>query len=93
MTGNAGVSKKPSGEWVDPDDAPEWTDEMFERADLYVGETLIRRGRPKSATPKVAVNIRLSADVVARFKAGGRGWQTRIDAALKDWLAAHPEAG
>ncbi|WP_228259553.1 BrnA antitoxin family protein [Siculibacillus lacustris] len=78
---------------MDPDDAPEWTDEMFERADLYVGETLIRRGRPKSATPKVAVNIRLSADVVARFKAGGRGWQTRIDAALKDWLAAHPEAG
>jgi hypothetical protein len=31
--------------WVDPDDAPEWTDEMFARADLYHGDKLIRRGR------------------------------------------------
>ena len=65
---------------------------MFDRADLYIGETLIRRGRPKSDNPKIAVNIRLSPDVVARFKAGGRGWQTRIDAALKDWLASHTPA-
>jgi uncharacterized protein (DUF4415 family) len=29
----------------------------------------------------------LSPDVVQAFKAGGAGWQTRIDAALKDWLS------
>lgn len=32
-------------QWIDPDDAPEWTDEMFARADLYHGDKLIRRGR------------------------------------------------
>jgi uncharacterized protein (DUF4415 family) len=93
MTANARASKPPSAEWVDPDDSPEWTEEMFARADLYVGETLIRRGRPKAASRKEAINIRLSPEVLARFKATGRGWQTRIDRALKDWLAAHPEVG
>lgn len=32
-------------QWIDPDDAPEWTAEQFERADLYHGDKLIRRGR------------------------------------------------
>jgi len=45
-----------------------------------------RRGRPRSSSPKKAVNIRLSQDVLAVFKAGGAGWQTRIDNALRDWL-------
>lgn len=31
--------------WHDPDDSPEWTDEMFERADVHEGDRLIRRGR------------------------------------------------
>lgn len=80
-----------SAAWVDPDDAPEWTDEMFDRADLYHGDRLVRRGRPKAERPKVAINIRLSPDVLDRFKASGPGWQSRIDAALKEWLAEHPE--
>lgn len=84
MTGKEPVSKST---WVDPDDAPEWTDEMFESADLYHGETLIRRGRPRKARPKVPVSIRLSPEVVEAFKAEGAGWQTRIDEALKEWLA------
>lgn len=86
-------------EWVDPDDAPEWTDEMFAAADLHIGGKLIRagtypgapapglRGRPVSDSPKIAVNIRLSPEVVTAFKSGGKGWQTRVDQALKDWLA------
>jgi uncharacterized protein (DUF4415 family) len=67
---------------TDPDDAPELTDEWFEQADLYVGETLIRRGRPKSERPKQAVKLRLSPDVVEHFRAGGAGWQTRINETL-----------
>ena len=35
-------------------------------------------GRPKSDNPKVAVNIRLNPDTIARFKATGPGWQSRI---------------
>jgi len=37
------------------------------------------------------MSIRLSEDVVSRFKATGPGWQSRIDAALRDWLEVHPE--
>ncbi|MBK7052063.1 MAG: BrnA antitoxin family protein [Rhodoferax sp.] len=51
-----------------------------------------RAGRPVGtvkAVPKVSTTIRLSADVVQAFRAAGDGWQTRIDAALKDWLRTH----
>lgn len=51
-----------------------------------------RVGRPAGsvkATPKVSTTIRLSADVIQAFRAAGDGWQTRIDAALKDWLRTH----
>ncbi|WP_439574446.1 BrnA antitoxin family protein [Phreatobacter sp.] len=84
MTGKEPASKNI---WVDADDAPEWTDEVFEAADLYHGETLIRRGRPRKPKPKVPVSIRLSPEVVDAFRADGPGWQTRIDEALKEWLA------
>jgi uncharacterized protein (DUF4415 family) len=70
--------------WIDPDEAPELTDEWFEGADLYDAGKLIRRGgRPKKTAPKEAVNIRLDPDVVAHFRAGGPGWQSRINAALR----------
>lgn len=49
------------------------------------------RGPQKSPT-KVATTIRLSPDVMEAFKATGAGWQTRIDAALKDWLKNHSPA-
>lgn len=69
---------------------PEWTAEMFEQADYYEGGKLVRRGRPRSDHPKVPISIRLSEDVLNKFKASGPGWQSRIDAALKEWLAQHP---
>lgn len=51
-----------------------------------------KAGRPVGtvkAAPKQSTTIRLSPEVMAAFKATGRGWQTRIDAALKEWLQAH----
>jgi uncharacterized protein (DUF4415 family) len=77
--------KKSAGasNWVDPDDAPELTDEDFRRADIYEGEKLIRRGRPPAANPKQSTSLRLDPDVVAYFRRGGRGWQSRINAALR----------
>ena len=39
--------------------------------------------------PKVAINIRLSPEVLDAFKSTGDGWQTRVDGALKKWLEAH----
>ncbi len=69
---------------------PELDDDFFERADYHEGGKLVRRGRPRAEHPKIATSIRLSEDVLRRFKASGPGWQSRIDAALKDWLATHP---
>ena len=78
-------TKKPGSgsEWVDPDDAPRLSREWFERADLYRGDKLVRRGRPKAASPKEAVNLRLDADVLEFFRKTGPGWQTRINEALR----------
>lgn len=53
---------------------------------LAVLPTSKRRGRPPVRSPKKPVNIRLSQDVLAAFRADGPGWQTRIDNALREWL-------
>ncbi|EIS3028554.1 BrnA antitoxin family protein [Salmonella enterica] len=52
-------------------------------------KTLRRKGRPVTDCPKVSVNIRYSPEVVDAFRATGSGWQTRMNAALKDWLKQH----
>lgn len=49
----------------------------------------MRMRGPQKAPPKVSTTIRLSPEVIEAFRAGGDGWQTRIDAALKDWLRTH----
>jgi uncharacterized protein (DUF4415 family) len=81
--------------WVDPDDAPELTDEHFLRADVYEGRKLVRRGRgrPPLDRPKEAVKLRLSADVLEHFRAGGPGWQTRINRTLERSVARAKRAG
>lgn len=78
--------------WVDPDDAPEITDEWIAEADLYKGGKLARRGRPKAESRKLALTVRYDADVVAAFKATGAGWQTRMNDALREWLKTRSEA-
>ncbi len=77
--------KKPvtKSEWVDPDDAPELTQEWFDSAEIWEGNKLIRPGRPMSDAPKGAISLRLDPDVLAFFRATGPGWQTRINAALR----------
>jgi uncharacterized protein (DUF4415 family) len=50
------------------------------------------KGRPKAAVTKERITIRLSPEVVQSFRATGEGWQTRMDAALKEWLETHKVA-
>jgi uncharacterized protein (DUF4415 family) len=64
----------------DPDALP-LTDEEFAK--------LKRVGRPRAATTKKRITIRLSRDVVESFRATGSGWQTRMDEALKEWIREH----
>jgi uncharacterized protein (DUF4415 family) len=66
---------KPASEVI----SPEWMTKFGKRTP---------RG-PQKAPVKVPTTIRLSPDVVEAFRAAGDGWQTRIDAALKDWLRTH----
>jgi uncharacterized protein (DUF4415 family) len=53
-------------------DLPELTPDMLERGVVRKG------GRPRSANPRKLITIRLPADVIARWKATGPGWQTRM---------------
>jgi uncharacterized protein (DUF4415 family) len=77
--------------WHDPDDAPELTDEILDRAEIAIGDvvlrpangTLTKPGRPKKADAKKSVHLRLSPDVLSYFRKTGPGWQTRIDETLR----------
>lgn len=77
------LASKP--EWTDPDDAPELTDDWFDKATLKIAGQVVRRGRPKG-TNKQQVALRLDRDIIEHFKAGGAGWQSRINAALKELI-------
>ena len=70
--------------WVDPDDAPEMTDEMFDRAEIRRAGVLIRRGRPALERPKQMMSVRVDHDVLARLRAMGPGWQGKVNQALRD---------
>ena len=74
-----------------PDDAPELTPELaatlqpLEKVDPHLAAFVRKGGRP--ALPerdrKRRVTIMLDPDVIEHFKAEGRGWQTRMNAALR----------
>ena len=65
------------------DTTPEITDAWIAGADLYHGNKLVRRGRPKLANPRQLLSLRLPTQVIARWKATGPGWQTRMAQALE----------
>ncbi|WP_083953418.1 BrnA antitoxin family protein [Thauera butanivorans] len=48
------------------------------------------RGRPAGSGTKEQVAIRFDSDVLAAFRASGPGWQTRMNAALREWVKSHP---
>lgn len=90
------ANKRNSDDSWDPDTAPEWPDEAWDRAQISVGGkvvrkatgTLTKRGRPPiGSQPKEQVTLRLPAEVVAYFKAGGPGWQTRVGEVLERYTA------
>ena len=87
------MAREPNPYLID-DENPEWTEEDFKRArpasevlppELYARLVARQPGQrgPQKAPTKVPVTLRLDRDVVEAFKAGGAGWQTRINAALK----------
>ena len=69
----------------DPEDGPYDPNDEAATAAWLSQATVLRPGQrgPQKSPTKKQVSLRLSADVVAHFKATGKGWQTRIDETLK----------
>ena len=67
-------------EEIDLSDDPEWTAADFAEA---------KRHDPGRVPTKQPVSIRLSPEVLAYFKGTGKGWQTRMDQVLKEYVATH----
>ncbi len=68
---------------LESDALPEITDAWIAGADMYDGDKLVRRGRPKLANPRQLLSLRLPPQIIARWKATGPGWQTRMAEALE----------
>jgi len=74
---NAGIA-------ADPD--------TYELSKAEMAQLKRRGGRPRLDSPKVQLTVRYDQDVVEAFKAGGPGWQTRMNDALRQWLKEHEPA-
>jgi uncharacterized protein (DUF4415 family) len=82
-----GYSKE---DWDAVSDNPGWSEDDFRNARPFaevfpeLAESIRRsRGRPALDNPKKQVTLRLDSDVVAQFRAGGPGWQSRINDILR----------
>ena len=49
-----------------------------------------KRRRPVGSGTKEQVAIRIDHDILEAFRAGGPGWQTRMNDALREWVKKHP---
>ena len=73
------------------DEAPPWSADIFERAEIREGDTVLRPangtltrpGRPKLERPKRQVTVRLDQAVLDHFRSTGPGWQSRINDVLR----------
>ena len=80
------LPKTTSNKRIDPDNPP-WSEEML-------GPPVLKRGRgPQKAPTKVLTTVRLDADVIAFFRAQGRGYQTRINDELRKVVAKRLTSG
>jgi uncharacterized protein (DUF4415 family) len=77
-------------DWDEVSDNPKWTEEDFKNARPFAevfpkfAESIRRaRGRPVVEARKRQISLRLDPDVIDAFKATGKGWQGRINEALR----------
>jgi len=92
--------KKPNPYLID-DDNPELTEEFFANArpaievlEEQFGKAAVKkflkaRGRPRKAAPKIQMTFRFDPDIIETFRATGRGWQSRVNQVLREWVSSH----
>lgn len=68
---------------TDEEDAAITRDAMADPDNPPAADLIRRRGRPPLENAKQPVKLRLDPDVIERFKAGGPGWQSRMNEALR----------
>jgi len=85
------MATKPKFDPERHEENPEWTARDFAKArpasEILPAEVIAqfrnKGGRPRAEHPKQAVKLRIDADVLARFRESGPGWQTRINGILR----------
>ena len=70
---------------ADEDDRPATAAELASGIEA----TRRKRGRPAGSGTKEQVAIRIDHDILEAFRAGGPGWQTRMNDALREWVKTH----
>jgi uncharacterized protein (DUF4415 family) len=65
----------------DPDATPLTEEQMGQMIPLKA-----LRGRPRLANRKQLVSIRYSPEVLNYFRSSGAGWQSRMDAVLREYV-------
>jgi len=94
----AAIAAAPETAVADVDNPPtqpgDWNNTIVSHSYEELHEKLAeRRGRgPNKQPTKKQVAIRLSPEVLAYFQAGGSGWQTRVDEALREYVEHHQAA-
>ncbi len=85
-------TEKSDRPFVDPDDAPPWTQDQIDRAEFAINGKVIRPaqgtltrppGRPKLADAKQVVTLRLPPSLIERYKRGGKDWRARMADAIR----------
>src|SRR3954470_3001468 len=85
------MAKRPKFDPELHEENPEWTARYFARArpatEVLPAEVIAqfrnKGGRPRVEHPKQAVKLRIDADVLARYRESGPGWQTRINGIVR----------
>lgn len=82
--------------WVDPDDAPDMSDADLSNAVWSIGGKVVTReegeaamrlkmrGRPPLEFKRPMLSMRVDPDVLEKLRASGKGWQTRLNAVLRE---------
>ncbi|WP_038036417.1 BrnA antitoxin family protein [Thermopetrobacter sp. TC1] len=88
---NRGIAEDPDT-WEITED--EWklarpASEVFAEMGLALPK---KRGRPRKKEPKRQVTLRLDADLLEDLRGLGKGWQTKVNAALREWMAQQKKA-
>ena len=70
-----------------------WANAVVSHSLPELHQQLAKRRRGPARSPlKVSTTIRFDAEVLAALKASGKGWQTRGNTAIREWLKTRSAA-